>query len=109
MELSRKVGGPSGEPMAKKMMEFQESEKQRKRLEDQNLKLKLQIEDLKPKTDRAEIAAELLQSTLTKAKSDSSLSAFIVELQKIMDNLLVGTQSPKKVFKTVSKYVKGMC
>ncbi len=78
-------------------MEFQESEKQRKRLEDQNLKLKLQIEEIKPKADRAEVAAELLQSTIAKAKSDSSLSAFTIELQKIMDNLPSGAKSPKKV------------
>ena len=46
LELSRKLTASTGsEPMAKKLMELQESEKQRKKLEEVNLKLRIQLDD----------------------------------------------------------------
>jgi len=97
LELSKKVGGSSGEPLAKKMMEFQESEKQRKRLEDQNLKLRLQLEEMRPRVEALDDTTESLKSILSRAKSEPSSSAFVVELQKLIDGLQIGSKSPKKV------------
>ena len=46
MELSRKMGSAGSEPnVAKKMIEFQESERQRRKLEEINLKLRIQLDD----------------------------------------------------------------
>ena len=44
MELGRKLA-PGNESTAKKLIELQESERQRKKLEEINLKLRIQIDD----------------------------------------------------------------
>jgi hypothetical protein len=46
MELGRKLASGTGnESTAKKLIELQESERQRKKLEEINLKLRIQIDD----------------------------------------------------------------
>ncbi len=50
MELGRKLASGTGnESTAKKLIELQESERQRKKLEEINLKLRIQIDDQVPK------------------------------------------------------------
>ena len=61
MELGRKVGTGT-EPTTKKLMEFQESERQRKKLEEINLKLRLQLEDLVIKLGLEQLAFVMLSS-----------------------------------------------